>query len=81
MRITTTFEVRRTPWRDVGKCEAWKTSNVQAYRIWVAFDGLRWFQRHEWKYKDEIRENLMENWIASFGNWIDGMEVVELNDE
>lgn len=32
-----------------------------AYRIWQQFDGMRWFQRHEWKRADGSLE--MQDWI------------------
>ncbi|NOV17854.1 hypothetical protein E5S70_17525 [Ensifer adhaerens] len=34
-----------------------------AYRIWQQFDGMRWFQRHEWKRADGSLE--METWIPT----------------
>lgn len=38
-----------------------------AYRIWQQFDGLRWFQRHEWKRADGSLE--MDEWIPGFAGW------------
>ena len=38
------------------------------YRIWQQFDGLRWFQRHEWKFSNGSAE--MEGWIPSYGSFL-----------
>ena len=38
-----------------------------AYRIWQQFDGLRWFQRHEWKYADGSTR--MDDWINGVASW------------
>lgn len=38
------------------------------YRIWQQFDGLRWFQRHEWSRADGSSE--MGNWINGIRNWV-----------
>ena len=46
-----------------------------AYRIWQQFDGLRWFQRHEWKRADGSVE--MDIWINGVAGWCDGSAVVE----
>lgn len=34
-----------------------------AYRIWKMFDGISWFQRHEWTMANGDRE--MEDWIIT----------------
>lgn len=34
-----------------------------AYRIWKMFDGLTWFQRHEWKMANGDTEK--EDWIIT----------------
>jgi hypothetical protein len=39
-----------------------------AYRIWQQFDGLRWFQRHEWKRSDGTLE--IEKWIAGVSGFL-----------
>lgn len=38
-----------------------------AYRIWKQFDGMRWFQRHEWKRADGTIE--MADWIHGASGW------------
>lgn len=38
-----------------------------AYRIWQQFDGLRWFQRHEWRRADGSLE--MNDWIKGAQGW------------
>lgn len=38
-----------------------------SYRIWQQFDGLRWFQRHEWKCADGSFEK--EAWINGANGW------------
>lgn len=59
----TTIETRRTDWLSL--------DGVSPFRIWKQFDGLRWFQRHEWRKADGSVE--MDEWIPSFGPWSKGM--------
>jgi len=64
------IETRCTDWT---KCVdgPWYPSlsggGLVAYRIWQQFDGLRWFQRHEWKNADGSTE--LENWIDGAAGW------------
>jgi hypothetical protein len=66
-------ETRRTRWI---KCvdAPWYPSlshgGYVAYRIWQQFDGLRWFQRHEWECADCSTE--MEEWIDGARSWATG---------
>lgn len=39
-----------------------------AYRIWQRFDGLSWFQRHEWKRADNTSE--AGEWILGVSGWL-----------
>jgi hypothetical protein len=43
------------------------------YRIWQAYDGLRWFQRHEWTHADGTQE--LEGWIKGAEGWLDSAKV------
>lgn len=52
-----------TEWVYVEGFEAWKNSNLKAYRIHKANDGRReWFQ-HEFWYKDGRK--FLDKWIAA----------------
>ena len=63
-------ETRHTDWH---KCVdgPWYPSlphgGIVAYRIWQQFDGLRWFQRHEWKAADGSIQ--MDEWINGASGW------------
>lgn len=63
-------ETRATDWQEC-KGGPWYPSlshgGFVAYRIWQQFDGLRWFQRHEWKRADGTTE--LESWIAGASGW------------
>lgn len=48
-----TIETRRTDWLTI--------DGLAPYRIWTQFDGLRFFQRHEWRNADGSTE--IEGWI------------------
>ncbi len=66
------IETRETGWNEC-KGGPWHTSlphgGYVAYRIWQQFDGMRWFQRHEWKRADGSLE--MERWIPTGVNsWL-----------
>ena len=37
-----------------------------AYRIWTAFDGRTWLQRHEWRHADGSTD--IEAWIVGTRN-------------
>ena len=57
----TTIETRRTNWIVNA------VDQGLVYRIWQQFDGMRWFQRHEWKLADgSIR---MDDWIRGAAGW------------
>lgn len=63
-------ETRVTDWQSC-KDGPWYSSlphgGYVAYRIWQQCDGLRWFQRHEWKRADGTLE--MEAWIDGARGW------------
>ena len=52
-----------TGWNFVGNKPAWANSSVEAYRIWMLWDGFIWWQRHEWKAADG--STVAEKWIRS----------------
>lgn len=60
------IDTRATDWQEC-KEGPWYPSlphgGYTHYRIWQQFDGMRWFQRHEWKRADGSLE--MEGWISS----------------
>lgn len=60
--MTATAETRRTDWFAFGHY------GYSHYRIWQMFDGLRWFQRHEWKREDGTTE--IEKWINGVSGWL-----------
>lgn len=64
------IETRVSKWAEC-KDGPWYPSigngGYDAYRIWVQFDGRRWYQRHEWKFADGSTE--MEKWIDSPSGW------------
>lgn len=71
-------EVRATDWVTC-KDGPWYPSlphgGYVSYRIYKGFDGLRWFQRHEWLRADGTTE--MEDWIPSSGGWPGHMVAAE----
>lgn len=56
-------ETRVSPWVSTAGRPAWDDSDIAAYRVWTQFDGLRWFQRHEWERKDG--SIVLDGWINS----------------
>lgn len=46
-----------------------------AYRIWTQFDGVRWFQRHEWKCADGSIQT--DEWINGIQGWSANSQPVE----
>jgi len=66
----TKSETRVTDWQTC-KDGPWYPSlphgGFVAYRIWQQTDGMRWFQRHEWKRSDGSLE--MEKWIDGARGW------------
>jgi hypothetical protein len=54
-----------TDWVNVADLPAWQHSRTEAYRVWVKFDGLIWWQRHEWKNRDGS---------TTMGDWIRGVQ-------
>lgn len=70
-RVTDWSECKDGPWYP-----GLSHGGYRSYRIWKQFDGLRWFQRHEWKCADGSIE--MEDWIdSSVGAWGCCVETVE----
>ena len=57
-------EVRVSPWVSTIGRKPWVGSGIEAYRVWVWFDGICWWQRHEWKCDDPARSHC-EDWIRS----------------
>lgn len=55
--------IKKTDWVSTSNRPAWDGSGISGYRVWMMFDGLRYWQRHEWK-KDDGATN-MEDWIPS----------------
>jgi len=68
--MATAAETRVTPWTEC-KDGPWypglSNGGYSAYRIWQQFDGLRWFQRHEWKCADGSVET--DEWIRGAEGW------------
>lgn len=63
-------ETRLTPWEhcvDGPWHPGLRHGGYVAYRIWVQFDGLRWYQRHEWKCADGSTE--FDPWIKGAQEW------------
>ncbi|WMT88245.1 hypothetical protein NO932_06450 [Pelagibacterium sp. 26DY04] len=75
------IETKVTDW-DPCKNGPWYPSlphgGYVAYRIWQQFDGLRWFQRHEWKNADGSTE--MEDWIKGVSGWCTSAKPADLYD-
>jgi hypothetical protein len=63
-------DTRVTEWR---RCVdgPWYPSHpdggIVAYRVWQQFDGLRWYQRHEWRHADGSSH--LEEWINGVAGW------------
>ena len=55
----------------------WIVNGDLTYRIWQEFDGVRWFQRHEWKNADGSTR--MDDWIRGAAGWCPGSEEVGLS--
>lgn len=63
-------ETRATKWQECSGGPWYPTmmhGGFVAYRIWQQFDGLRWFQRHEWKRANESTE--IGHWIKGADGW------------
>ncbi len=58
-------EYRVTPWQGVTGRREWDVTHVSAYRVWLAHDGFRWWQSHEWEYKGGNGERWAERWIPA----------------
>jgi len=74
------IETRVTPWRDlVGG--PWyperEHGGTAAYRIWQQYDGMRWFQRHEWRHADGSTE--IDKWINGASGWAHGAKTGQTN--
>lgn len=63
------IERRVTPWVNVESRPEWAGSDIAAYRIWLEFDGLRWFQCHEWERRSGNRRRFAEAWILAPRGW------------
>lgn len=59
----TPIERRVTPWIPLW----WEDPKREAVRIWQEFDGRRWFQMHEWRYRDGTM--WAEGWIDGVQGW------------
>ena len=56
-------ETYRTKWFRLANLPAWAGSGMEAYRIWIMWNGFSWMQRHEWLREDGQIE--IEEWINS----------------
>lgn len=76
MNATLNVETRVTDWVEC-KSGPWYPSlphgGFVAYRIWQQFDGMRWFQRHEWKRADGTVD--IEAWINGAKDWCPSAKV------
>ena len=68
-RVTGWVECKNGPWYP-----NLPNGGYTAYRIWQQFDGLRWFQRHEWQTASGVDE--IEDWIAGVGGWASGSHAI-----
>lgn len=68
--MTQATETRVTEWQECAD-GPWYPSmshgGLTHYRIWQQFDGMRWFQRHEWKRANGTTE--MQDWISGGAGW------------
>ena len=68
---TTNLQTRKSSWFEC-KNGPWYPNmshgGITHYRIWQQFDGMRWFQRHEWKRVNGSLE--MEEWIPGVSGWV-----------
>lgn len=71
-RVTDWFECKDGPWYPT-----MKNGGLVAYRIWQQFDGMRWFQRHEWKAADGSID--IQEWINGAKDWCPSAHPVQLN--
>lgn len=69
--MTIKTETRNTEWITC-KNGPWYPSMAHGgfthYRIWQQFDGMRWFQRHEWLRADGTSE--VQEWISGVNEWL-----------
>ncbi len=65
VRIELDIEVKVTPWKRTDDWPGWTHENIAAVRIWLAHDGYRWWQCHEWEHRVGNRERTFERWIMS----------------
>ncbi|WP_099863859.1 hypothetical protein [Pararhizobium haloflavum] len=56
-------ERRVTPWKSLW----FKSDHYTHVRIWQEFDGVRWWQMHEWRREDG--SSFAENWIIGTRGW------------
>ncbi len=71
-RVTDWFECKDGPWYP-----NMKHGGLVSYRIWQQFDGMRWFQRHEWKAADGSTDT--QEWINGVKDWCLGAHPVQLD--
>ena len=68
--MTIATDTRATDWQEC-KNGPWYPNLTHGgtthYRIWQQFDGMRWFQRHEWKHANGACE--MQDWIPGANGW------------
>lgn len=67
-KVVLEVEYRVTRWHRVEGDPAWAKRGVAAYRIWLAHDGYRWWQCHEWEKIGGNAERFAERWIPT-GSW------------
>ena len=69
-RVTDSVQCKNGPWyTDLSN------GGLVSYRIWQQFDGLRWFQRHEWTNVDGTVR--MDEWIPGARAWCPSAKTVE----
>ena len=70
-RVTAWTECKDGPWHP-----DMTSGGVVSYRIWQQFDGMRWFQRHEWMHADGTSHE--EEWIRGVSGFLPGSQPVAL---
>lgn len=62
-KVTDWTECKDGPWH-----HSMSHGGYVAYRVWQQFDGMRWFQRHEWKAANGSTE--LDAWISGVKGWL-----------
>jgi len=73
MSASASIETRVTDWRECSGgpwCPNLQHGGYTHYRIRQECDGLRWFQRHEWRCADGSTET--DRWIIGVRGWVPG---------